>query len=116
LERYDGLKIQGLFCELFFKNQGSDSETSGPRVDYPKVLGPFYKISKFNRNNKLFLYRKSRGLGPRVVDHGWVARSTVDRWRRGQEGAGAWQRAHWSGASSHSGAQELTDGGRKWRA
>jgi hypothetical protein len=72
--------------ELFFKNQGSDCETSRPQVDYPKVHGPFYKISEFNQNNELFMYRKSRGLGPWVVDHSRVARSTVDLWRRGQEG------------------------------
>jgi hypothetical protein len=72
--------------ELFFKNQGSDCETSRLQVDYPKVHGPFYKISEFNRNNELFMYRKSRGLGPWVVDHSRVERSTVDLWRRGQEG------------------------------
>jgi hypothetical protein len=46
-----------------------------------KVQGSFCKISEFNQNNELFLYRKSRGLGPRVVDHGRVAQSTMDhRW------------------------------------
>jgi hypothetical protein len=87
LERYDGLKFEGYLwiflglgtsLELFFKNQGSTCETSRPWVDYPKVQGPFYKISEFNQNNELFLYRKSRGLGPWVVDHGRVTRSTMD--------------------------------------
>jgi hypothetical protein len=27
----------GTSLELFFKNQGSDLETYGPQVDYPKV-------------------------------------------------------------------------------
>jgi hypothetical protein len=38
------------------------------------------------------------------VDHSRVTRSTVDRWRRGQEGVGD------SRASSHSRAHELTGG------
>jgi hypothetical protein len=62
------------------------------------------------------MYRKSRGLGPRVVDHGWVTWSTVDQWQRRQEGAGARRCAHWSRPSGHSGARELTGGGIKWRA
>jgi hypothetical protein len=91
----------GTSLELFFKNQGSDCETSGPRVDYPIVQGPFCKISEFNRSNKLFMYRKFCGLRPWVVDHGRVAQSTVDQWWHGQEGARA---------------RGLTGGGGKWRA
>jgi hypothetical protein len=64
----------------------------------------------------IFLKRKSCGLGPRVVDHGQVARSTVDWRRREQEGARVQWRAHWSRASGHSGARELAGGGIKWRA
>jgi hypothetical protein len=71
---------RGTSLEIFFKNHGSDCETSGLWVDYLKVQGPFCKISKLNRNTKLFLYRKSCGVGPRAVDHGRVARSTVNRW------------------------------------
>jgi hypothetical protein len=31
----------GTSLELFFKNQGSDCETSRPQVDYPKSPGTF---------------------------------------------------------------------------
>jgi hypothetical protein len=45
----------GTSLELFFKNQGSGCKNSRPWVDYPKVHGPFCKISEFNQNNELFL-------------------------------------------------------------
>jgi hypothetical protein len=35
--------------------------------------------------------RESRGLGPWVVDHGRVTRSTVHRRRCRQKGDGAWE-------------------------
>jgi hypothetical protein len=125
LERYEGLNFRGLFCEfflglgtslkIFFKNQGYDCKTSGPWVDYAKVEGPFCKVSELNRNNELFLYRKSCGFGPRVVDHGLVAWSIMDRQRRGQEGTEAWWHACQSKASGHSRARELTGGVEKGR-
>jgi hypothetical protein len=64
----------------------------------------------------IFLKRKSCGLGPRVVDHGQVARSTVDRRWREQEGARVQWRTHRSRASGHSIAQKLANGGGEWRA
>jgi hypothetical protein len=51
-----------------------------------------------------------------VVDHGWVAQSTVDWRRHRQEGSRARWHAHRSRASGCSGARELTGGGGKWRA
>jgi hypothetical protein len=72
---------------------------------------PFCKISELNRNNELFLNRKSRVLGPWVVDHGRVARSTMDWWWHGQEVTGARQCAHRCRASGHSMAQKLAGRG-----
>jgi hypothetical protein len=46
LERYEGLKFWGLFCEFFwardlsriiFKNQGSLCKNHRPQVNYPEV-------------------------------------------------------------------------------
>jgi hypothetical protein len=54
----------GTSLNLFFKNQGSNYETSGSQVHYPEVQGPFCNISELNQSNELFMYRKSRGLGP----------------------------------------------------
>jgi hypothetical protein len=50
------------------------------------------------------------------MDHGWVTRSTKDRRRHGWQDVGAQWRAHWSLASTHSGAWELTGEGTKERA
>jgi hypothetical protein len=101
--------------EIIFQKLGVSLRNSGLWIDYRKVQGPFYKISELNRNTELFLKRKSCGLGPRVVDHGRVARSIVE-WRRcRQEGAGARWCTHWSRASNHSEAQKVTGRGREWR-
>jgi hypothetical protein len=62
------------------------------------------------------MYRKSRGLGPRVEDHGRVALSTVDRWWCRQDGVRVQRRAHQSMASGHSGARELAGGCGKCKA
>jgi hypothetical protein len=105
----------GTSLELFFKNQGSNYETSGPRVDYPAVQGPFCKISELNQNNELFFNRKPRGLGTRAVDHGRVARSTIDRWRRVHEDVREWRHARKSRASYCYEVQKLTGGGKKGR-
>jgi hypothetical protein len=64
LERYDDLKLGGLFCdfflglgtslELFFKNQGSGCKILDHGFYFPRVQGRFCKISKLNQNNELF--------------------------------------------------------------
>jgi hypothetical protein len=43
-----------VYKELFFKLQGSECKKSGPWVDFLRVQGPFYKISKITWNNELF--------------------------------------------------------------
>jgi hypothetical protein len=86
-------------------------QKSRPRVDFPRVQGPFYKITKITWNNELFYRGKSFRPGPHVMDHGWVARSTVDwRWRE-PKGTGVRRCARRSLASGHSGAQELAGWG-----
>jgi hypothetical protein len=38
----------------YFTNARGLSAKSGPRVDFPRVQGPFCKISEITRNNELF--------------------------------------------------------------
>jgi hypothetical protein len=48
------LEVDRVNLEFFFQIPGVWVQKSRPRVDFPRVQGPFYKITKITWNNELF--------------------------------------------------------------
>jgi hypothetical protein len=98
-------KIEGLLCKIC---------KTGLRVDFGKTEGLLCKMAGEFRPRIIFQRINSWTRSTSLWTAG-RARSTVDRRRRGQRGAGARRCVHRSSASGRFGVPKLAGGGAKGR-